>query len=82
MAAEIFRHPVRANVQLHLDFVLTRITRDRRGLHHRRLRHSRMGDRPDRAATVRGRHQPLIVVNVTVDTATQIQSHLLAHQYG
>ena len=24
----------------------------------------------------------LIVVNVTVDTITQIQSHLLAHQYG
>jgi len=24
----------------------------------------------------------LIVVNVTVDTVTQIQSHLLAHQYG
>ena len=24
----------------------------------------------------------LIVVNVTMDTVTQIQSHLLAHQYG
>ena len=24
----------------------------------------------------------LIVVNVTVDTISQIQSHLLAHQYG
>ena len=24
----------------------------------------------------------LIVVNVTVDTITQIQSHMLAHQYG
>ncbi len=24
----------------------------------------------------------LIVVNVTVDTVTQIQSHLIAHQYG
>ncbi len=24
----------------------------------------------------------LIVVNVTIDTVTQIQSHLLAHQYG
>ena len=24
----------------------------------------------------------LIVVNVTVDTITQIQAHLLAHQYG
>ena len=24
----------------------------------------------------------LIVVNVTVDTIAQIQSHLLAHQYG
>ena len=31
------------------------------------------------------RSQPedlLIVVNVTVDTISQIQSHLLAHQYG
>jgi preprotein translocase subunit SecY len=24
----------------------------------------------------------LIVVNVTMDTVTQIQSHLIAHQYG
>jgi preprotein translocase subunit SecY len=24
----------------------------------------------------------LIVVNVTMDTVTQIQSHLMAHQYG
>jgi preprotein translocase subunit SecY len=24
----------------------------------------------------------LIVVNVTIDTVTQIQSHLIAHQYG
>ena len=24
----------------------------------------------------------LIVVNVTVDTLSQVQSHLLAHQYG
>ena len=33
-------------------------------------------------AMVMGGTSLLIVVNVTVDTISQIQSHLLAHQYG
>ena len=71
------------NTQVYLDYVLTRITvigaayipfvcivpewfQEQTGL---RL-------------MVAGGTSLLIVVNVTVDTITQIQSHLLAHQYG
>ena len=71
------------NTQVYLDYVLTRITvigaayitvvcvvpeffMEQTGL---RL-------------VVAGGTSLLIVVNVTVDTITQIQSHLLAHQYG
>ena len=71
------------NTQVYLDYVLTRITvigaayitvvcivpewfMEQTGL---RL-------------IVAGGTSLLIVVNVTVDTITQIQSHLLAHQYG
>ena len=40
-------------------------------------------DRADRHARCSlGGTSLLIVVNVTVDTISQIQSHLLAHQYG
>jgi preprotein translocase subunit SecY len=58
--------------------------RDRRGLSDHRLRGARILHRADRASNMMfmGGTSLLIVVNVTVDTITQIQSHLLAHQYG
>ena len=57
--------------------------RDRRGLSDDHLPGARISGR--RALAIPfylGGTSLLIVVNVTMDTVTQIQSHLLAHQYG
>jgi preprotein translocase subunit SecY len=66
------------------------ISRLRADPHHRRRRglpddHLPGAGVPDRRAGIPfylGGTSLLIVVNVTMDTVTQIQSHLIAHQYG
>ena len=67
----------------YLDYVLTRDHRGRRRLSDADLPGARIPDRPGRHPLLSRRHVSLlIVVNVTMDTVTQIQSHLIAHQYG
>ena len=66
----------------YLDYVLTRDHRDRRDLPDAGLRAARIHDRQTGIPLFLGGTSLLIVVNVTVDTISQIQSHLLAHQYG
>ena len=56
--------------------------RGRRRLSDRDLPGARIPDRAGRHPLLSRRHLLLIVVNVTMDTVTQIQSHLIAHQYG
>jgi preprotein translocase subunit SecY len=70
------------NTETYLDYVLTRITVV--GAAYLTLiclipeiMTSRLG-----ISLALGGTSLLIVVNVTMDTVTQIQSHLLAHQYG
>ena len=71
------------NTATYLDYVLTRITVIGAAYITHRLRGPRICHRADRhAGCSSGGTSLLIVVNVTVDTITQIQSHLLAHQYG
>jgi hypothetical protein len=53
-----------------------------RGLPDLHLPAAGSADQPDRACPIAfGGTSLLIVVNVTMDTVSQIQSHMLAHQY-
>ena len=70
------------NTETYLDYVLTRITVVGAGYLTLiclipEIMTARMG-----LSLALGGTSLLIVVNVTMDTVTQIQSHLLAHQYG
>ena len=67
----------------YFDYLLTRHHRRRRGLSGADLPDPGDPVQPGRACTsTLGGTSLLIVVNVTMDTVSQIQSHLIAHQYG
>ncbi|MFM9976472.1 MAG: preprotein translocase subunit SecY [Sphingomonadaceae bacterium] len=71
------------NTEIYLDYVLTRITVVGAAyLTVICLIPELMAAQMGIAAIALGGTSLLIVVNVTMDTVTQIQSHLLAHQYG
>ncbi len=71
------------NTELYFDYVLTRITVIGAAYLDDHLPAARISGVGARAFPFYlGGTSLLIVVNVTMDTVTQIQSHLLAHQYG